>query len=306
MRRSLLSTALVYFVCASPHLHFMLVGDWGGKNPQVLQVARAMGRIADNLSESLAAIISTGDNFYMRGPTTLTDPRWKTVFEEQFVAYGLQRTPWLISLGQHDHAGDVGVYTRYQSVSKRWEFPSRYYTRAIQFRNAFGETESVQFFVLDSYSRDLETTQFTWLQRALSKSVARWRFIVGHQPVVTSGSRKDPHIHRPTKAVRTRIFKIMDRFGVQAYFSGDNHFLELLQVAHKQFVISGGGCGSPAQLYSTAPHHPQSLFAASVCGFTVHRVTHDYMKTTVFDLHGSKRFRHFLWWNTSTRELWKN
>src|SRR5690606_4499303 len=85
--------------------NFLVVGDWGRNGFfNQSEVAQAMGRTGEAIGSRF--VISTGDNFYTSGVTSVTDPKWARSFEEIYTAPNLQR-PWYAVLGNHDWQGDV-------------------------------------------------------------------------------------------------------------------------------------------------------------------------------------------------------
>ena len=66
-------------------LDFLVVGDWGrdGTNHQ-REVAEQMGRTAESIGSR--CVISVGDNFYEDGVQSISDPQWRSSFEEIYSA----------------------------------------------------------------------------------------------------------------------------------------------------------------------------------------------------------------------------
>ena len=64
----------------SKPLHFMVFGDWGTGNAQQKAVAEAMARYAQmsKTHNPVQFVISTGDNFYENGVSSVDDPQWET------------------------------------------------------------------------------------------------------------------------------------------------------------------------------------------------------------------------------------
>src|SRR5580693_139176 len=66
-------------------LDFLVVGDWGrnGTNHQ-RDVAAQMGEAGARLGSR--TVFSVGDNFYEDGVQSVTDPQWRTSFEDIYTA----------------------------------------------------------------------------------------------------------------------------------------------------------------------------------------------------------------------------
>jgi acid phosphatase len=80
--------------------HIIVIGDWGREGTQFQLPVRDV-MVADAKKNPLNFIISTGDNFYEDGVTTVTDSQWQTSFERIYSDSSLQ-VPWIVSLGNHD------------------------------------------------------------------------------------------------------------------------------------------------------------------------------------------------------------
>ncbi|MBH54221.1 MAG: hypothetical protein CMI18_07725 [Opitutaceae bacterium] len=63
-------------------IQFLAIGRQGYLNKETLQIAKAMERIAAELSPHFA--ILSGDNFYPMGVQSVNDPLWKKKFEKQY------------------------------------------------------------------------------------------------------------------------------------------------------------------------------------------------------------------------------
>ena len=111
--------------------------------------------------------------------------------------------------------------------------------------------------------------QQQWLEAGLAESDAIWKFVVMHDPAVSSASG-DVH------AVLEWPFAA---WGADAVFTGDSHFLERHEVAGIPHLISGAGGNvlhSPDQLATTS----EALFAGV---FGAVRVTFD-AEQAIFEL----------------------
>ena len=148
-------------------------------------------------------------------------------------------------LGNHEQ--DADYYYRYMSLPE----PERWYS--FEYGNA-------EFFMIDG-NRSLadQSAQLEWLESALSRSTATWRFAVLHQPPYTSDSNDygdtwtttsnqgDPNVRN--------IVSLLERHGVDMCFSGHVHDYERTfpirdaQVVDYQsggviYVTAAGGGGS--------------------------------------------------------------
>lgn len=249
---------------ASGRLSFLVVGDWGDPHVEAQhQVAAAMGEVASRAASDF--VISTGDNFYNRGVRSVRDPQWMATYESVYSAPALQ-TPWYVVLGNHDYAGNPDAEIAYSSVSPRWRMPARYW------REDMNVSEGViaSFFFLDTTPitrlagvRELipgatgdARPQLQWLEEQLRTCASRWKIVVGHHPILSSGN------HGPDHAVAVHVEPLLRRYRVNAYFNGHDHDLEHLYEAGVHYVCSGSG--SEARHVTVVP---QSRFAFAHTGF---------------------------------------
>lgn len=267
-RRGLLAASAALAISpganASPEaLNFLVVGDWGDPHVQAQhQVAAAMGQVASDVASDF--VISTGDNFYNRGVRSITDPQWRATYESVYSAPSLQ-APWYVVLGNHDYAGDPDAEVAYTATSPRWRMPARYWREDM----AVGG-EIATFFFLDttpitrlSGVRDFipGTTgdarpQLRWFEQQLEACASRWKIVVGHHPILSSGN------HGPDHVVAEHVRPLLERFGVHAYVNGHDHDLEHLEENGVHYICSGSG--SEARSINAVP---QSQFAFAHTGF---------------------------------------
>jgi tartrate-resistant acid phosphatase type 5 len=112
----------------APALNFVVIGDWGREGCcQQAAVAEQMSKRAVAIGSQF--VISVGDNFYENGVSSVTDPQWKTSFEDVYTRPGLM-TKWHVILGNHDYQGTARPEAQiaYTRTDSRWSLPSPYYT----------------------------------------------------------------------------------------------------------------------------------------------------------------------------------
>jgi hypothetical protein len=251
--------------------YFIVVGDWGrnGFHHQK-DVADRMHEASEALDP--AFIISTGDNFYDNGVASVHDPLWRTSFEDIYNGSGLLRN-WYVVLGNHDYRGSVQAQLDYSNVSRRWRLPARYYT----VQEGLEEDAEASFIFIDTnpfqgkYHKNPEkydqinrqdtTAQVEWIDSVLTNSSAKWKIVIGHHPLFTSGKRA-----KEEQDTRIRFEGVFARYGVDAYFSGHEHDLQ----HHKaegptHYFVSGAG----SEVRPLTEKVPTTLFAESRSGFMV-------------------------------------
>ncbi len=69
---------LVLSGLAAGELSFLVLGDWGTGNQSQKAVARGMGHVAERMKSRF--VVTTGDNFYEEGVSSVQDPKWQEYF----------------------------------------------------------------------------------------------------------------------------------------------------------------------------------------------------------------------------------
>jgi acid phosphatase len=267
-------------------LEFLALGDWGrGGSAAQRNVASAMAEWAT--AHPVRFVVSTGDNFYSYGVASVTDPQWKTSFEDVYAARSLQ-VPWFVALGNHDARGSVEAQIEYSTRSPRWRMPARTYT----FTQTAGGAR-IQFFVLDTspflatYRSILSRTkvsgqdpaaQRAWLEKELAASTADWKIVVGHHPIRSCGPHGDS-----AELVRD-VLPLLERYGVAVYLNGHDHSLQHLRSDGIDFFTSGGG----SDVTRVSPDS-RTVWAEATSGFIAFRLTAEAIHAAIVDAAGAVR-----------------
>ena len=233
-------------------LEFMVMGDWGGTHvwpyftPGERAVAKDLGARAAAVNASFT--LALGDNFYDKGVTDTSDPRFKTTFEDIFTAPSLQGARhFRLLAGNHDHYGNVSAQLAYSAISSRWHFPSLWY----DFVEVAGDGSRVHVLMIDTVtlagnSRDeLEDlsgdelpgpmsvsraeAQWQWINTTLHSSEADYLFVAGHYPVWSVCG------HGPTSLLVERLNPMLHSSKATGYIGGHDHcaeYFEELGVTH--------------------------------------------------------------------------
>lgn len=256
-------------------LELLVVGDWG-RNGEYFQkpVASVMADAAHALGTKY--ILSTGDNFYPEGVISTQDPLWRSSFEEVYTSHLLQ-VRWFPVLGNHDYAGDPQAEVAYSKISRRWNMPDRYYT---QTKYAADGTKVLLLFIdtspfekgyhaskdepFGSNIRAQDTAeQRKWLDSTLRFSDAKWKIVVGHHPLHTSGPRKGRDNDVAVALLPTLLTKS------DMYIAGHEHILEHdILPGGLQHFISGAG-----SQVTESTGSPITKFVASQAGFMTCSIT---------------------------------
>lgn len=253
----------------SDSLTFVVLGDWGkdGNQPQL-----AVAAMLDSFSRRFHAsfIITTGDNFYPNGVSSVNDAHWQASFERVFNKPG-HMVAWYPVLGNHDYESSPQAEIDYSAMDSRWHLPSRYYS----IRRSIGSTTQALFLFTDTspfiesyYSygtypdlkRQDTAAQLAWLKQTLAGSTDQWKIVVGHHPVYSTG------VHSSTPELIAKFQPLFAQTGTNFYLCGHDHSLQSISMPgdHASYLVSGGGS-------EHTPVYPNntSLFSQSSLGFLI-------------------------------------
>ena len=228
-------------------LNFMVIGDWGHNGHFYQKEVAHQLEIAMYQTDA-DFIVSTGDNFYPNGVASVNDPLWQSAFEN--IYHGPHTfEDWYVVLGNHDYLGNAQAQIDYTEKSQRWQLPARYYSKTFALENneqvlmVFLDTNPIQpeYKDRDKYrstqGQDYKT-QLTWLETQLAGSNAKWKIVVGHHPLYSSGKRFGRN-----QGLRDILEPILERHNVHAYIAGHEHDLQYNQPKNSKVAhfVSGGG-----------------------------------------------------------------
>ncbi|XP_039055830.1 purple acid phosphatase 4-like [Hibiscus syriacus] len=242
-------TTIEHSVKTDGSLSFLVIGDWGRRGLyNQSEVAFQMGRIGEKLD--IDFVISTGDNFYDNGLTSVYDPAFRESFTNIYTAKSLHKQ-WYNVLGNHDYRGNVEAQLGpiLPSVDKRW----------ICMRSFAVKTEIVDIFFLDTtpfvdkYFIEPEEHTYDWegvqprktylatllkdLKAEMRDSTAKWKFVVGHHAIKSLGH------HGDTTELVKFLLPLLKENNVDVYMNGHDHCLGHITSIDGpiQYLTSGGG-----------------------------------------------------------------
>jgi len=277
----------------SKELAFLVVGDWGRNGTQNQQpVANQMNRTA--LKETSSFVISTGDNFYETGVSSISDTQWKTSFENVYSGQGLQKD-WFVVLGNHDYQGNPQAQIDYSLKSSRWKMPARYFTIV----KNIDDNTSVRLVFMDSnpfvteylqnptaysdVSKQNIQKQLTWVDSVLTNSKEKWKIVVGHHPIFSAGFG-----HGNQQELINQLKPILEKNNVQMYLCGHSHSSQYLRPSGSSvdYVVAGAG-SSTVELVT---QQSAVLFGTTTPSFTLIKLSNNLIKTTFIDSTGQTLF----------------
>lgn len=293
--------------------NFLVIGDWG-RCGEYYQKELAEQLSYASLSLDANFIISTGDNFYQIGVSSVDDPLWNSSYENVYRQFSLQ-IPWFVVLGNHDIVANPQAEIDYSKKSSRWHVPDwRLDCQDADWHMAKGgcvkipfdekdTTKNMLFIFLNtnpfidtyySYGSDYRfyvkskdsVEQKLWLRKTLAASerdhTIRWRFVIGHHPLFTNGKHWDD-----AKQLRGHLKALFDSFHVDAYICGHDHDLEYLKPeGYTQYFVSGAG--SEVRKWDTTHLDKSTKWQSKtpIQGFMTFSVTYDSIMVNVIDRQG--------------------
>jgi len=202
-----------------------VIGDSGrGWAPQH-DVARQMSAYRDRFRFSL--VLMAGDNIY-EGPATAEDYRLK--FEEPYAALLAEGVRFQAVLGNHDDPNQR-YYAPFNMGGQR------YYTFAPPSGALAELVTDVQVFAIDS--TNLDRDQLSWLATELTRSRARWKVMLMHHPLYTSG-----RYEWEARLTRWQLESLFADHGVAVAFAGHEHLYQRSRLQRGVLYFITGGAGS--------------------------------------------------------------
>ncbi|KAJ8771925.1 hypothetical protein K2173_027102 [Erythroxylum novogranatense] len=230
-------------------LSFLVIGDWGRRGSfNQSQVAVQMGRVGEKLG--IDFVVSTGDNFYDNGLTSVQDNAFDESFTKIYNAKSLQKQ-WYSVLGNHDYRGNVLAQLSHhlKAIDSRWVCLRSFIVNAGLAELFFVDTTPF----VKSYFIEPEGHRYDWrgigsrkayitgltqdLDMALKKSSAKWKIVVGHHGIRSIGH------HGDTKELVENLLPVLQANNVDFYMNGHDHCLEHIADTQSplQFLTSGAG-----------------------------------------------------------------
>jgi len=231
----------------------LVFGDWGSGSADQTAVASAMARYA--AENRLAAVLTTGDNFYSDDAESLLEPlAW--VFDRDI--------PFWITWGNHD----VESSSRVEAVEEAFESPPRWTV------HEWGEVDVV---ILDS-NQVGSTEQLEFLTGMLEGS-ENPAVVVFHHPPLSCSS------HGDTGTVLDNWVPVFDE-DVVMVLSGHDHNYQRFEKSGVSYVVSGGGGNRLYELRACTAGHPERIAGEAVHHFLVLTQSLHEINVDVVDVNG--------------------
>ena len=194
-------------------LKFAIIGDSGTGSSSQYKVAEQL--IAARAKFPYEFVLMMGDNLYSgNGPKD-----YQKKFEEPYKALLDSGLKFYAALGNHDNT-DERNYKPFNMGGQR------YYT--------FKPKNGVRVFALDSNYMD--QPQLQWLEKELTASGSDWKIAFFHHPLYSSGGT-----HGSDFQLRAQLEPMFLKHGVDAVFSGHEHFYERIKPQKGIYYFTSGG-----------------------------------------------------------------
>jgi hypothetical protein len=194
-------------------LKFAIIGDSGTGSSSQYKVAERL--IAARAKFPYEFVLMMGDNLYSgNGPKD-----YQKKFEEPYKALLDSGLKFYAALGNHDNT-DERNYKPFNMGGQR------YYT--------FKPKNGVRVFALDSNYMD--QPQLQWLEKELTASGSDWKIAFFHHPLYSSGGT-----HGSDFQLRAQLEPMFLKHGVDAVFSGHEHFYERIKPQKGIYYFTSGG-----------------------------------------------------------------
>ncbi len=184
------------------NFNFILISDTGMKSENHRQIASSAAEYMSQIikDNKISFIALAGDSIHDNGVVDVNDPEWKFKVEDIFSGKALHSIPWHAIPGNHEYRGDPEAVVDYSKVSKRWNTPSRYYSIEQKIK---GTKDEVLFVFLDTsplvkkraegfpekITPDYPQREMEWFDSTMAASDARWKIVIGHQPVYANTTK---------------------------------------------------------------------------------------------------------------------
>lgn len=249
----------------------LMVANDLGRNGAYEQrpIAAAMGKVAEEMGPD--AVMAIGDTFHYMGVQSVSDPLWYTNFELIYNHPELQ-VPWHPVLGNHEYRGNSQAVIDYSNISRRWEMPSRYYTK-VYADSHDGTTVRLVFIdtapLINKYRNDKVDypdvcnqdmdRQLAWLDSILGSAKEDWVIVAGHHPIYAETSKSPGE----RTDLQKRVEPILKRHKVNLAIGGHVHNFQHIRHDGIDYVVNSSG----SQSRKVKPL-PETLFCSSEPGFS--------------------------------------
>ena len=227
-------------------MSFAVIGDSGLGTLGQYDVAHQIRQADPDL------ILTTGDTVYPSLVPELVDLRFYSIYMQ-----GQRAMPIYPSIGNHDWYQGKDMFARLyhlpQNDTSASDHATAKTTPESYYRFDHGPASFFAICVPFLYQYDIskDPIQLAWLERELAASDRPWKIIYMHHPIRTSSAHRydDYNGNRipDTVDIRTVLYPLCKRYGVQLIFSGHDHVFE--RFSPVEGVVSVTTAGGGGRIY---------------------------------------------------------
>ena len=200
---------------AKDSVKIAIIGDSGTGDSAQYKIAEQLIAARQKFPYEFALMM--GDNLYGGNKPKDFDKKFETPYKP-LLDSGMK---FYATLGNHDNPNE----RLYKMFNMNGE---RFYT--------FKPKNNVRFFALDSNYMD--KPQLQWLEKELAASGSDWKVVFFHHPIYSSGGT-----HGSDLQLREQLEPLFLKYGVDAVFSGHEHFYERIKPQKGIYYFVSGGAG---------------------------------------------------------------
>ena len=250
-------------------------------------IAELMGTMAEEVGPEF--IIAAGDVHHFDGVRSVNDPLWMTNYELIY-AHPELMIAWYPICGNHEYRGNTQAVIDYSRISRRWEMPARYYTRAFEEE---GTTVRIVWIdttpLIDKYRQENDkypdaclqdiNTQLQWLDATLASAKEDWVVVVGHHPIYADTSKDE--VERLD--LQRRVDSILRKHRVDMYINGHIHNFQHIRANGSNIDYITNSSGSLSRKVKAVQG---TVFCSSEPGFSILSATPASLELRMIDKHG--------------------
>lgn len=268
----------------------LLIGNDLGRNGYYEQkpIAELMGTVAEAVGPE--AFLALGDIHHYLGVQSVNDPLWMTNYELIYSHPELQ-IEWCPILGNHEYRGNTQSVIDYSGISRRWEMPSRYYTRIFdndgtRVKVVFIDTtpiinkyraDTTEY--SDANKQDVEA-QLQWLNNELSRDDnADWTIVAGHHPIYA----QTPKQSSEREDLQSKVDPILRKHKIDMYVCGHIHNFQHIRKNGIDYVVNSSGSLSRSDVSAT----DGTVFCDGQPGFSLLAATPKLLTLSMIDRKGN-------------------
>jgi 3',5'-cyclic AMP phosphodiesterase CpdA len=233
-------------------------------------IAELMGTMGEEVGPEF--VLATGDIHHFEGVRSVNDPLWMTNYELIYSHPELMIN-WYPILGNHEYRGNTQAVLDYSKVSRRWNMPARYYTKAF---SEEGTTVRIVWIdtapLIDKYRNESETypdackqdmkKQLAWIDSVLTVAKEDWIIVAGHHPIYAQ-TAKDSSERADMQA---RLDPILRKHKVDMYVCGHIHNFQHIRMKGSSIDYVVNSAGSLARKVTPIEG---TLFCSPEPGFSI-------------------------------------